>query len=166
MKVNLESITIDDLLGSPRNRNAGAFCRHYDNVPVRALFEITNVSIVRQDLRPQLQVRGRFEDCSLRCVHNNGIDLAHSSDGNTKILTRTDYRCRVAAMEYRTVRRKPFERKEKKRSDVLRIAFALTDVADLMIVEPARGKGGGQPGTLPRGEPRHFRCTGSFGCIA
>src|SRR5436190_3746056 len=115
MKVNFKAIGIDDLLGDPGNRNTGTGCRHHDNISTRPTFEVTDISVVRQDFRPQLQVRGRFEDCSLRCVHNNGIDLAHSSDGNSKLLTRTDYRCRVASMEYRTVRRKPFERKEKKR---------------------------------------------------
>ena len=30
---------------------------------------------------------------------------------------------------------------------MLRIAFALTDVADLVIVEPARGKGAGESAT-------------------
>src|SRR6184192_2305185 len=103
MKVNFKAIGIDDLLGSPGNRNTGAGCRHHNNIPVRASLQITNVSIVRQDLRPQLQVRGRFEDCSLRRAHDNGIDLAHSSDANSKMPTRIDYRCRVASMEQRTV---------------------------------------------------------------
>src|SRR6266404_7226799 len=99
MKVNFKAIGIDDLLGDPGNRNTGTGCRHLDNIPVWASLQITNVAIVRQDLRPQLQVRGRFENCSLWGVHDNGIDLAHSSGANSKMPTRTDYRCRVASME-------------------------------------------------------------------
>src|SRR5439155_9336748 len=113
MKADFKAILIDDLLGSPGNRDAGACCRHHDNIPVRASLQITNVAIVRQDFRPQLQVRRRFEDCSLWSVHDNGIDLAHSSGANSKMPTRTDYRCRVPSMEQRKFVEKHFSERRK-----------------------------------------------------
>jgi hypothetical protein len=71
MKADFKTLAIHVLLGSLGNRNAGAGRRHHDNVPVRAAFEITNVAIVRQYFRPQLQVRGRFEDHRFRSVHDD-----------------------------------------------------------------------------------------------
>ncbi len=49
MKVNFKAIGIDDLLGDPGNRNTGTGCRHHDNISTRPTFEVTDISVVRQD---------------------------------------------------------------------------------------------------------------------
>src|SRR6266436_6959904 len=101
MKVNLKAISIDDLLGSPGNRNTRACRRHHNNVPIWAPFEIMNVAIMRQDLWPQLQVRGCFEDQRFRSIHDNRVDLAHRILNDVRILTHAnDRRCESFAEDW------------------------------------------------------------------
>ena len=42
-----------------------------------AAFEIPDVAIVRQDFRPEFEVRGGLEDGHLRCLHDDGISGVH-----------------------------------------------------------------------------------------
>src|SRR4029450_3113559 len=77
MEANFKAVSINDLLGGPRDRNSSPHCRHHNNISVWTAFEITNVAIMRQDLRPKLQIRRRFEDRHLRRVHADGIDFVH-----------------------------------------------------------------------------------------
>jgi hypothetical protein len=77
MKANFNVVAIDDLFGSPGNRNAGARRGHYDNVPTRATYEITDIAIVGENPRPQLQVRGRLENHHLRRAHDDGVGFVH-----------------------------------------------------------------------------------------
>src|SRR6266516_4995870 len=77
MKTNFKTASIDDLFRGPGNGNAGARRRHNHDVAIWTALEITNIAIVRQNLRPQLKVRGRFEDRTLWSLHDDGVDLAH-----------------------------------------------------------------------------------------
>jgi len=77
MKADFNPVAIDDLFGSPRNGNAGARRGHYDDISTRAPFEVTDIAIVRQNARPQLQVRCRLENCHLRRAHDDGIGFVH-----------------------------------------------------------------------------------------
>ena len=52
VKANFNTVAIDDLFGSPGNRNAGARSSHYDNVPAGTMFEVTDIAIVRENLWP------------------------------------------------------------------------------------------------------------------
>src|SRR3954447_4329011 len=78
METDLRSFTINDFLRSPDDGNAGTVRRHDHEVPFWATFEIMNVAVVRQNLRPQFKVRGCFEDELLRGVHDNRIGFAHA----------------------------------------------------------------------------------------
>ena len=42
-----------------------------------AALEKSDVTVMRQDFRPQLQVCGRFEDQHLRRVHDDRVDFVH-----------------------------------------------------------------------------------------
>jgi len=77
MKTNLELVAIDDLLGRPRDRNAGSPRGHYHDVAIRSALQKFNVAIMRENFRPELQVCSRLEDRRLRRVHENGIGLMH-----------------------------------------------------------------------------------------
>src|SRR3954451_19358763 len=78
METDLHSLAIDDFLRGPDDGNAGTGRCHDHEVPFRATFEIMNVAVVRQNLWPQLKVRGCFEDEILRGVHDNRIGFAHA----------------------------------------------------------------------------------------
>src|SRR5437016_4137004 len=113
MKANFKPVTIDDLFRGPGNGNTGACCGHHHNVAVGALFEITNVAIVRQNLWPQFKVRRGLENRHLRRIHNDGVGLVHwkcclLSDGKPP-----GYRCCASSAEQRILPRKTFRRKEK-----------------------------------------------------
>src|SRR5437763_14160347 len=66
MKMNLHFLAIDDLLRGPRNGNPGADRGHDDAIAVSAALQVTDVTVVRQNLRPQLKIRGGLEDGILR----------------------------------------------------------------------------------------------------
>src|SRR5437762_1939447 len=67
------------LLRGPRDWNTGTLRSHYHEVPIASTLQKTNVAVMRQDLRPQLQVCSCFEDRHFRRVHENEIRLEHSS---------------------------------------------------------------------------------------
>jgi hypothetical protein len=71
MKADFKAVPVDDLLGGPRNRDAGTRRRHHDHIAIRAALQITNVPIVWQNLRPQFQVRRCFEDRLPRRAHGD-----------------------------------------------------------------------------------------------
>ena len=77
MKADFELFPVDQLLRGPGNRNAGAGCGHHDNVALGAPLEITDVSVMRQNFWPQLQIGSRFENGLPGGVHNNGIAFVH-----------------------------------------------------------------------------------------
>src|SRR4029077_3806934 len=76
-KSNFNAVAIDNLFGSPGNRNAGARRSHQYNVPAGAMFEVTDIAIVGENSWPQLQVRRRLEYGHSRCAHDNGVGLVH-----------------------------------------------------------------------------------------
>ena len=45
---------VDDLLGRPGDRNAGTPCRHDNDIAIGAAFQVPNITMVRQEFRPQL----------------------------------------------------------------------------------------------------------------
>src|ERR1041385_7817828 len=77
MKTDLASVSIDYLLRGPCYGKAEPGGRHDDEVPVRASFQITNVAVVRQDLRPELEIRRGLEDQVLRSVNNDRVASVH-----------------------------------------------------------------------------------------
>ena len=79
MEMNLAPRTIDNLLGSPRNRNSGTRCRHDNYVSIYALFEITDVTIMREDFWPKLEIGGCLEDRFARCLDDDGVAGVHES---------------------------------------------------------------------------------------
>ena len=76
-KTNLEPFAVDNLFGRPGNWNSRTPRGHDNNVPIRAALEKVNVAIVRENPRPQFQVRGGLEDVSLRRVHKDGVGFLH-----------------------------------------------------------------------------------------
>ena len=77
MEADFNPVAIDDLFGSPGNGNARARRSHYDNVPAGAVFDVTDIAIVGENPRPQLQIRRRLEDRHFRCAHDDGVGLVH-----------------------------------------------------------------------------------------
>ena len=77
MEMNFELFAIDDLLRGPRDRKAGARGGHDDEIAILAALEIPNITIVRQDLRPQLEVCRCFENLHFRRVNDDGISRVH-----------------------------------------------------------------------------------------
>src|SRR5437764_13578040 len=91
-------IAVDDLLRCPRNRNAGTDGRHYDEIALGPACEITDVAIVRQNLRPELEVGGHFEDIALRRIDDDRVRLVH--DGELLVQSATqDKLCKIAGNE-------------------------------------------------------------------
>src|SRR5438874_5157062 len=78
-------VAVDDLLRCPRNRNAGTDGGHHDEIALGPAREVADVTVVGQNLRPELEVGGRFEDIALwridddrvRLVHDGGIALTN-----------------------------------------------------------------------------------------
>ena len=77
MKAHLDVLPVDHLLGGPGNGDAGADRGHDDEISVVRALQVTDVTIVRKDLRPQLQIGGGFEDGHLRRMHDDGIARVH-----------------------------------------------------------------------------------------
>src|SRR6185437_11505374 len=77
IKADFNAVAIDDLFGSPRNGNARAGRSHYDNVSTRTMFEVTDIAIVGENARPELQVRCGLENRHSRCAHDDGVGLVH-----------------------------------------------------------------------------------------
>ena len=76
-KTNFEPLAINYFLGRPRDRDPGTPRGHHNDVAISPTLNKTDVTIMRQDLRPQLQVRCCLEDFHLRCANDNGIGLMH-----------------------------------------------------------------------------------------
>ena len=66
MKTNLAPLAVDDLLGCPGDRQAETPRRHHDKIAIRAALEITDVTIMRQDFRPELEIRRSLKDQRFR----------------------------------------------------------------------------------------------------
>src|SRR5439155_19268690 len=99
MKMDFESAAIDDLLRRPRDRNPGtARCHQYD-FPIGAALQKLDVAVMGEDFWPQLQACGCFEDCDLRCLHNDGVDFVHGNDGQRQMETRLAQRCCATSAE-------------------------------------------------------------------
>src|SRR5215510_15607997 len=77
MKMNFQLISIDDLLGCPRDRNTRTSCGHYHDVPITSTLQKMNMAVMRKDFRPQLEVRCCLENRGFRRVHENGIRFVH-----------------------------------------------------------------------------------------
>ena len=77
METNLAPVSIDNLLRGPRNGEAEPDCRHDDEVPVGAAFQITNVAVVGQNLRPELEIGRSLEDHVLRGVNYDRVASVH-----------------------------------------------------------------------------------------
>src|SRR6266566_1209861 len=71
MKADFKTLAIDDLFRSPGNRNAGTPGCHHHHVAIWTALKKTNVAVMRQNLRPEVQIGCRFEDRYLRRAHNN-----------------------------------------------------------------------------------------------
>jgi hypothetical protein len=91
--MNFTPVSINDLLRCPGDRNAGTPGRHHHHVAISTALEITNVAIVRQNLRPNLQIGSRFEDRYLRRAYQDRVRFVHPSARQAvRILTRTNDR--------------------------------------------------------------------------
>src|SRR5437762_8652102 len=77
METNFAAVTIDDLLRGPRDRKAPTTRGHDHKITVRAAFEIADVTVMRQNFRPELEVRGGFEDRVLRCANDDRVSGVH-----------------------------------------------------------------------------------------
>src|SRR5205807_811840 len=71
------SIAVDDLLRCPRNRNAGTDGGHHDEIAPGPAREVADVAIVRQNLWPEPEVGGRFEDIALWRIDDDRVRLVH-----------------------------------------------------------------------------------------
>src|SRR3954470_24087682 len=88
VKANLATLAIDDLLGCPGDREAETSRRHHDKVAIRAAFEITDVTIMRQNFRPELEVRRGLKDQRLRRGNGDGVCRVHDrSSGYARVKT-------------------------------------------------------------------------------
>jgi hypothetical protein len=79
MEMNLDILPVNDLLRGPGNWNAGTGSGHHDEIPILASLEITDVTIVRQNFRPQLEVSRGFENRHPGRVYDDGIPRMHRS---------------------------------------------------------------------------------------
>src|SRR3954462_12838277 len=71
METNFHPVTIDYLFGRPRNWKRTATRRHDHHVTMGTAFQITDVTVMRQNLWPQLKVGGRFKYSSPWCAHDD-----------------------------------------------------------------------------------------------
>jgi len=78
-KSNFHSLAVDDEFGGPGNWNAGAQSRHFDHAVISISFEKINVTIMREQTWPLLQVSDCLEDDFAGSVDNNGIAGLHES---------------------------------------------------------------------------------------
>src|SRR5882724_685425 len=77
METNLAAVAIDGLLRGPRDWQAPTTRGHDNKIAMRAAFEVADVTVMRQNFRPQLEVRGGFEDRVLRCANDDRVRCVH-----------------------------------------------------------------------------------------
>src|SRR6476660_1034039 len=79
VEVHLKILSIDHLSRSPGDGNSRADRGHQDDVAIVSSFQITDVAVVGQDFRPQLEIGRGFEYHHLRRVYDDGIPGMHRS---------------------------------------------------------------------------------------
>jgi hypothetical protein len=79
MEMNFDVLPVNELLRGPRNWDAGTHGGHHDEIPILASLEVTDVTIVRQNFGPQLEVSRGFENCHSGRVYDDGIACLHRS---------------------------------------------------------------------------------------
>src|SRR4051794_36116437 len=77
MEMNFELVAVDDLLRGPGDWDAGTRGGHNHQVAIGASLQKADVAIMRENFRPKLQIRSRFEDHCLRRLHEDRIYSVH-----------------------------------------------------------------------------------------
>src|SRR5450432_1704791 len=87
MKAHFDSLAVDNLFGSPLDRNSGTRCCHHHEITIRAAFQIPDITIMRQNSWPHFKVGGRLENRHSRCVNDDRVGGVHSEHRTLSSLT-------------------------------------------------------------------------------